>query len=256
MSRSALTTQQQLSAIALHSAGFAEAADGRFEAAIEHCPGWTMADLIEHVAGVHWFWTTIAGERLTNPPAADDPRRPQPLADQAAALARFEAGAARLVEVLAAADQSASCWTWAPGQQDVEFVTRHQVQEIVVHHWDAAQAAGTEIVIDPAVAADSVTEFLTVSVASDIDPVPAEKGSLAGAFRLRATDIGTGWTIHGGQHPATVAFDLTAAAEIDDQPEIAGTAAELLLWLYGRVTLDTAVGDAQIAQFRTLCFTD
>lgn len=254
MSRSALTTQQQLSAIAGHSAGFAEAADGRFEAPIEHCPGWTMADLIEHVAGGHWFWTTIAGERLAEPPAADDPRRPKPLADQAAALARFEAGAARLVEVLAAADQAASCWTWAPGQQDVEFVTRHQVQEIVVHHWDAANAAGTEIVIDPVVAADSVTEFLTVSVPSDIDRAAGEKKSLDGTFRLRATDIGTSWSIHSGQQPATVAFDLTSTV---DHPEISGSAAELLLWLYDRVTLDTtAVGDTQIAQFRALTFTD
>lgn len=269
MIRSDLSSDQQLAAIAQHSAAFAEAVDGHFDAAVEHCPGWTVADLVAHVTEVQWFWATIADERPTEPPAGDDPRRPQPISDPAAALARFEAGGAQLVEVLRAADQSAPCWTWAPSQQDVGFITRHQVQEIVVHHWDAAQAAGgtaAEPAIEPDVATDAVTEFLSFSVASDTDPAPADRGSLDGAFRLRATDTGTTWSIHAGQKPATVAFEPATDFETSvagegtgqsEQSEIAATATDLLLWLYGRVVLDTrSVDDALLGRFRRLCFTD
>lgn len=264
-----LSTDQQLAAIALHSAAFAEAADGHFDAAVEHCPGWMVADLVAHITEVQWFWATIADERPTEQPARDDPRRPQRISDPAAALARFETGAARLVEVLRAADQSARCWTWAPSQQDIGFITRHQVQEIVVHHWDAAQAAGgtaAEPAIEPHVATDAVTEFLTFSVASDMDPAPGDRESLDGAFRLRATDTETTWSIHAGQKPATAsfetatAFETSAAGEPADpgnQPEIGAAAADLLLWLYRRVVLDTAsVDDALLGRFRQLCFTD
>ncbi|MDQ2844889.1 MAG: hypothetical protein M3Y77_00705, partial [Actinomycetota bacterium] len=42
-----------------------------------------------------------------------------------------------------------------------------------------------------------------------------------------------------------------------EQSEIAATAGDLLLWLYGRVTLDTgSVDDALLGRFRRLCFTD
>ncbi len=45
--------------IALQSAALAEAAEGNLAAPVEHCPGWTVADLVRHVYEVHWFWGTI-----------------------------------------------------------------------------------------------------------------------------------------------------------------------------------------------------
>ena len=32
-----------------------------------------------------------------------------------------------MVDVLRAADQDAVCWTWAPSQRNIAFITRHQV---------------------------------------------------------------------------------------------------------------------------------
>jgi uncharacterized protein (TIGR03083 family) len=260
MTPSAPTTEQQLTAITQHSAGFAAAVEGHFDAPVEHCPGWAVADLVAHVTEVHWFWTTIARERPEHEPAADDPRRSQKLDDEVAALRRFRTGATAMVDVLRATDQSAQCWTWAPAQQDVSFITRHQVQEIAVHHWDAANAIGSRIVIDPAVAADSVTEFLTFSVSSESDAAPAGRGSLTGSFALRSADTGTVWTIHPGQKPATVAFESARPDRGDRQagtPVVEAIAADLLLWLYGRVDLNhAAVNPALLDQFRELCFTD
>ena len=48
-----------------HSAGLAAAARDNLDARVEHCPDWSVADLVWHVSGVHWFWGTIAGELLT-----------------------------------------------------------------------------------------------------------------------------------------------------------------------------------------------
>jgi uncharacterized protein (TIGR03083 family) len=158
-----LSTFDCIAAITAHSAGFAEATRDNLEARVEHCPDWSVADLVWHLTEVHWFWATIVAETPDAPP--DQARRPARRPDDELVDA-FVAGAAHLVEVLRGADQSASCWTWAPWQQDVAFVTRHQVQEAAVHHWDAVNAAGDSLVIDPAVAADSVDEFLHFSVPS------------------------------------------------------------------------------------------
>ena len=37
----------------------AEAAENLLDAAIEHCPGWTMRDLVVHVGDVQRFWSEI-----------------------------------------------------------------------------------------------------------------------------------------------------------------------------------------------------
>jgi len=165
-----------------------------------------------------------------------------------------------MVDVLRAADQDAVCWTWAPSQQNIAFITRHQVQEIAVHHWDAVNAIGGELAIEPDIADDAVREFLTFSVSSDTDTAPAERGSLPGSFQLRATDTGTIWHVHSGQKPATVAFEIAdsnGSNEGADDAEIAATASDLLLWLYDRVSPDTSAVDADLlAQFRRLCYTD
>ncbi|HEU5271137.1 MAG TPA: maleylpyruvate isomerase family mycothiol-dependent enzyme, partial [Jatrophihabitans sp.] len=147
--------------IALQSAALADAAEGNLTAPVEHCPGWTVADLVRHVIEVHWFWAMIAELRPVEPPA--DEQRPEPPADTEL-LERFRAGALHLVEVLRHADPQASCWTWAPTQQNVGFIQRHQVQEAAVHRWDTEHAAGRSVALDVPAAVDSVEEFLTFSV--------------------------------------------------------------------------------------------
>lgn len=246
-----LSTFEQIAAITEHSAGFAEAARGNLAAPVEHCPGWSVADLVWHLTEVHWSWSTIAGELLDSPP--DESRRPARVGD-AHLVDAFKTGALHLVEVLREADQSAHCWTWAGWQQDVAFVTRHQVQEAAVHHWDAAHAAGGAWAISPAVAADSVDEFLHFSVSSDDDPDDPTKPPLDGLLALRAVDTGDAWTITDGGRPGTA---LVTPGASDRAPVIEADAADLLLWLYDRVTLDTAPAPPDLVErFRALRFTD
>jgi uncharacterized protein (TIGR03083 family) len=246
-----LTTEECLAAITEHSAGFADACRGNLSAHVEHCPDWSVADLVWHLSEVHWFWATIAEERLDAPP--EESRRPVRPADEAL-LDAFEAGAARLVDVLRAADQSATCWTWAPQQQDVAFITRHQVQEAAVHHWDAVHAAGGSLAIEPVVAADCVDEFLTFSVSTEADPAEPPGQPLEATFVLRAGDTRDAWTIADGPLPGTVA--VTRVGD-DDAPTVTAPASDLLLWLYGRRTLESSrLPNGLEDRFRRLCFTD
>jgi uncharacterized protein (TIGR03083 family) len=240
----ALSTFDCIAAITEHSAGFAEAARPNLAAQVQHCPGWSVADLVWHLTEVHWFWATVAEQRLSEPPdESGGPARPpdHDLVDG------FIAGAAHLVQVLRQADQSATCWTWFPQQQDVAFITRHQVQEAAVHHWDAAHAAGADFPIEPAVAADAVDEFLTVSLPSDDDPVEDLPQPLAGTFVMRALDTGDAWTITDGDTPGTI----TASRGTTDAPALEATASDLILWLYSRKDLDSGAVPADLlARFR------
>src|SRR3954449_7500774 len=196
-----LSTFDCIAAITEHSAGIAEATRPHLAAKVEHCPGWSVADLVWHLTEVHWFWGTIVEERLAAPP--EDSRRPPRPADEDL-VDGFVRGAARLVQVLRQSDQSASCWTWARQQQDVAFITRHQVQEAAVHHWDAVHAAGGSLAIEPVVAADSVDEFLTFSVSTEADPAEPPGHPLQATFVLRAADTRDGWTIADGPLPGTL----------------------------------------------------
>ncbi len=134
-----LTQEECAAAVAEHSRGFAEAAAGNFDAAVEFCPGWTVRDVVHHLTGVQWFWATLVEQGWTErPDDLEDPRRrvtrrlwtssaPEPSGWSGCWLRPTRRPAV---------------WTWAPTKQDAGFVIRHQVQEAVGHHWDVAHAAG------------------------------------------------------------------------------------------------------------------
>jgi uncharacterized protein (TIGR03083 family) len=241
----------ELEAITEHCEGFASCAEGNLAATVEHCPGWTVADLVRHLTDVHWFWATIVDERLAEPP--DESARPRHV-NEDELIDRFRRGASRLVEVLERAPDDASVWTWAPSQHDVAFVSRHQVQEAAVHHWDAAHAAGKRIQLDPDVADDAVSEFLTFSVASDNDPADPPPPPIAEAFVIASTDTGSSWTVADGIRPGTLLVSEDASADL---PVVRGSASDLLLWLYGRVQPEIPGGLAPlIDRFKVFTFTD
>jgi uncharacterized protein (TIGR03083 family) len=240
-----------LEAILEHSEGLALAAENNFDAAVAHCPQWSVADLVWHVSDVHWFWATIVEERLGAPP--DESRRPARVRDDRL-LAHFRAGAHHLVDVLERAPDDAGVWTWAPAQHDVAFVTRHQVQEAAVHHWDAANAAGEDIEIAFPIASDAVDEFLTFSVASADDTADPAPAPIAGAFVIATSDGGYSWTIEDGPESGTL---LVRNGASDGLPTVRARAADLLLWLYRRVAIEVPTSAAPlIERFRAFTFTD
>lgn len=255
---SALTTDEMCNAIAEYSQRLAQAAEVDLSAPVVHCPGWTVADLVAHLSEVHSFWSAIAEHRLAQPPEADS-RQGRPADSEL--IASFLAGSRHLVDVLRSADQSATVWTWAPGAQNIAFVTRHQVQEAAVHCWDAEHARGADFAVGSKLAADAVEEFLTYSVSTVDDPAPEPPNDLAATLVLTAVDASTSWVIDDGGLPGTLTFqrqNSPAAPGAADAVTISATASDLLLWLYRRLELDAGGPDsaAAILRFRALTSTD
>lgn len=262
----ALTTAQMLDAIRRHSQHLTDAARGHFRDPVAACPGWTVADLIDHVVEVQWSWGTRAIQRSTAQEIGGDQSAPPTGLSESESLALCAETTRRMVSALDGDDahQRIPVWTWAPDNQSMGFITRHQVQEAAVHDCDAAQAGATEWTIEPAVAADCVDEFLTYSICSPHYPAPPGTAALGGPVTLAATDTGDRWIIADGDQAGTLAVtrDDTASGDV-----IEATAGELLLWLYGRVELDSLMagvkGSAEIngpvetaGRLRALMYTD
>jgi uncharacterized protein (TIGR03083 family) len=240
-----------LEAIAEHSEGFAECAEGNLAAAVEHCPSWNVADLVWHLTNVHWFWATIVDERLGAPP--DESSRPARRRDQEL-IERFRVGAHHLVEVLERAPDDASVWTWAPTQHDVAFVVRHQVQEAAVHHWDAAHAAGERLELDPDLADDCIAEFLAFSVANADDPADPPPPPVEKAFVIASINSGSSWTVADGVAPGTL---LVTEGGSNELPAVRASACDLLLWLYRRVDPGIPKGLLPVVErFKAFTFTE
>jgi uncharacterized protein (TIGR03083 family) len=221
-----LSTERCLEAIRTHGLALADAAEGNLNAEVVKCPGWTVADLVWHVRGVHYFWGSMVDGLLADPDAVPDLERP---GDDAQLLADYRRGANWLVHVLGNADQAAPIWTWSH-QKDVAFVTRHQVQEAAVHRWDAEMAAGREFGIEPEIAADSVDEFLEHSTPGrNKDAAP-----LGGSVHLHATDVDGEWVI---KEDESGKLSIVQGHERADAA-LRASASNLLLMLYRRESAD------------------
>jgi len=132
-------------------------ADGDPDAPVQHCPGWTLRDLTDHLGGVHQWaaHAVVAGSPdLTPEPAG--PLAPAALADW------YREHAAHLVEVLASRPAHAPAWAMVESNRTAGFWQRRQVHETTLHLWDAEHAVGVPSPIDPALAWDGVLEVVEV----------------------------------------------------------------------------------------------
>src|SRR5260221_2969236 len=104
------------------------------EAPVPTCPGWTVADLLEHVGRVH-RWALVNAVRRPDEgqlPFAALEAAPPP-------EARFEwvrAGVAPLVAVLEARAPDTPTWTFLP-PKTAAFWPRRQGNEVTLHRIDA-----------------------------------------------------------------------------------------------------------------------
>jgi uncharacterized protein (TIGR03083 family) len=221
-----LSTERSLEAIRTHGLGLADAAEGNLNAEVVKCPGWTVADLVWHVRGVHYFWGSMVDGLLADPDAVPDLERP---GDDAQLLDDYRRGVSWLVYVLGRADQAAPIWTWSH-QKDVAFVTRHQVREAAVHRWDAEMAAGREFGIEPEIAADSVDEFLEHSTPGR----NKDAALLGGSVHLHVTDVDGEWVI---KEDESGKLSIVQGHERADAA-LRASASNLLLMLYRRESAD------------------
>jgi uncharacterized protein (TIGR03083 family) len=216
------------------------AAAGRapLDARVEACPAWSVADLLWHIGEVHHFWATVVEHRLTDPAEAEQYKPPRPPDAELHAFASAQLD--HLERVLAAADPAASLWTWA-SVKNAGFVQRRMAQETLVHRWDAEAAAGSASPLDRELAVDGIDEFL------DLFAPYRDKASpdLAGTVHLHATDGEGEW------HIAQDGDALVVRRRHEKgDAAVRGIASDLLLWLWGRGSLDRldVLGDRAAAE--------
>lgn len=223
---------------------FASVIDGAdMSAPVRSCPGWSVGQLVLHLGTIHrWAEHLVrtAAQRYM-PSNALDLGGARPTAEW------ISSGGELLVQALRAADPSTPMWAWGPDQH-ARFWSRRQLHETLVHRVDAELALGREPVVDPAVAADAVDEFLfNLGAAVVFSPLVANLKGHGEVLRAQATDQHRSWDVrllpHGFQvtrfEPAARGSPGGAGTETPTAC-LTGPSADLLLVLYRRASLGSS----------------
>lgn len=185
-------------------------------AEVPACPGWTVADLAEHLRSVH-LWAAHAVTEGT-PDGVPAPG----MLDRPSLAAGYRAAAGHLVDVLAATPPDAPVWAFGPKPRVAQFWRRRQVHETNIHLYDALAAWGfaDDWSLEPALARDGVEEVATIFYPRQLRL--ERTAALPGTLRLMTTDTEGDPIELGGGEPVT---------EVHDEAE------RLLLMLWGRLPM-------------------
>ncbi len=199
--------------------------DNAYGNAVANCPGWTVNELVGHLAGVY----TFATQNLAAGPGAElngEVVLPEGLDGRAL----FQQCADALLEQLEQVDPTEHRPNWA-GLPTAEFYFRRMSQETAVHRWDAQLAAGEAEPIPTAQAVDGIDELFEVF----LGPWAKARGIIGEgeSVHLHATDADD---IEGGEWTVTFVpegVDLERA-HAKAQMAAKGTASDLLLFAWNR----------------------
>jgi uncharacterized protein (TIGR03083 family) len=188
--------------------------------AVPTCPGWTVRDLVRHVAEVyeHKIACTELG-RAPEPWPPEWPANRDP-------IEWFDDAHARLLEMFARSGPSTPSATWWPDDQTVGFWARRMAHETAVHRVDAESATGALTPVDAELALDGIDEILVLMLAGDWseDPDDAAQGQ-----RVSISAGDRSWTVTVDRGAMGVADGGDAGdASVQDDPS------DVLLWLWGR----------------------
>lgn len=195
-------------------------------AAVPACPEWCVADLVEHLGGVHQFARHAIVEG--NPECS-----PEPAPTDLSMLAGWYAGhAGDLLDTLAATDPSSPAWTFGRQAGTVGWWARRQTHEVHMHTCDLLAAAGREAEWRPVpeVSWDGVREVADTFYLRQVRMARTEP--LPSTLLLVPTDVGADPVRIGDGAPIV---------------EVRGTARELLLLLWHRTTTDDPAAAALLA---------
>jgi uncharacterized protein (TIGR03083 family) len=193
---------------------------------VPSCPGWTLEKLLRHIGRGDRWSAKIVADRASEP--VDHRAVPEgtPPDGEAATLDWLRGGAQLLFDAVDATGPDTPVWTFI-GPQPGEWWVRRRLHESLVHRADVDIALGRPFEADPALAAQSVTEFLEIIALLTADN-PAS-GDLP--VVLQATDVpdvdGGRWVLPRPNGSAAAATDATGAT-------LTGRAADLLLVVTGR----------------------
>ncbi|MFG2094808.1 maleylpyruvate isomerase family mycothiol-dependent enzyme [Streptomyces sp. NPDC048612] len=248
--RAAVGPAGHRAAVATETAAFVAVLDGAdLSAPVPGCPEWTLRDLVRHTGSVQRMFSVLLRRLVQEPPRSREVELDLPAAEDGWA-GWLSASAAVAEEAFAGTDPDAPMWAWGVDQH-ARFWMRRMLFETLVHRTDAECAVGRRPVIDPVLAADGVDEFLTnLPHATPFAPQVARLRGEGETLRFRCTDTDGDWLVRlrpDGFAAAPLTGDAAAASA---DAGVEGTAADLLLLLYGRLDhaadAFTTTGDAEL----------
>ncbi len=227
------TSVDHRTAVAAETARFVAAVkDADLTTAVPSCPGWTLADLIKHTGSVQRWFSVLLRARIQEPPRTREVDLQLP--DHEAGYPDWLAESATVAaDAFAATDPNLPMWAWG-ADQHARFWARRMLFETLLHRADAELALGLRPVIDRPVAVDGIDEFLVnLPYATFFAPRVADLRGPDRTIRFRTTDGDDTWVVR--LRPDGFGLDTAHPTEAAADATVQGTAADLLLLVYGRL---------------------
>jgi uncharacterized protein (TIGR03083 family) len=217
-------------------------------APVPSCPGWTVTELVNHLAEVYLHKSECI--RLNDFPR---PWPPDFSAEEPVAL--LDRAYATLVAAFDRHQPADPARTWYEPDQTVGFWIRRMAQESVIHRVDAELALGEPIAPIPAdLATDGIDEVLDLFLSYGTRTWAEEFGPLLSevlGYRVLVRSGGSSWLVTTASQGVEVApgGDGPADAIVSGEPDA------VLLWLWARggddiVSIDGS--DKAITELRRL----
>jgi uncharacterized protein (TIGR03083 family) len=162
------------------------------DAVVPPCEGWRTRDLLAHIGGVHRWAASYVRTGRSGPTTDEEDATYFAAPADEALIAWFEDGHVALLEALATADPSVSCWTFLPAPSPLAFWARRQAHETAIHSADAEAAAGWSSSFPPELAADGIDELLSGLLSRPRGRLVSDPPVTLG---IRAADTGDAWTV-------------------------------------------------------------
>jgi uncharacterized protein (TIGR03083 family) len=205
------------------------AARSGLDAPVPSCPGWTVTELLRHLAYVHDWAASHVSQGLVTPL----PTEPEELIVSSGPaglqlLAHYVDANRNLVTALQSADPAIRCWSFLPAASPLTFWARRQAHETTIHRVDAELAAGSGASVTRVTAefaADGIDELLF----GFCSPARKRRSLSERSLELVATDIRRQWLIRADPHGFSIKASTGTA-----QYQVRGPAACLYLLLWNR----------------------
>ncbi len=210
------------------------------------CPGWTLNQLFKHVGRGNRWCAQIIAHRMLHPLDPRDVPDGKPPDDLDGALAWLSGGVQAIFDAVDHVGPETRVWTFV-SPKPAGWWIRRRLHETVVHRADAVLATGGEFTVAPELAADGISEWITLNTAqADPHAPPLARGT---SLHLHATEDWLGptgeWTITNDEDGLNWSHDHTKG-----EVAVRGSATNLLLAVTRRKTSTEAglevFGDAAV----------
>lgn len=238
MTLSRLEPQRYFESVDADTERLIEVARRGLDAPVPCCPGWTVADVVTHVAQVYEHKVRVMADNAWPEPwpPAEQPRQ-EP-------LERLAQATSALFEEFASHQTTDETTTFSAADRTIAFWARRMALEVAVHRYDAELAHGEPTTIPDDLAVDGIDEVLRVMLAgpwwdrlvTTDHPIDADMAVESGGQR---------WVATAGATRVTVREDPDGSADVT----VGGDPGEMFLWLWGRLPDDrvTIEGAAELA---------